>query len=419
VAQAGALAGGGQSAEGCRVSRHFIRHSGRWSYQEFEEDVIRLVLFLLSVPGFQQVRRPQSVYVIRARQILDVSSMAMASNVTLVVQNGIITGRFASDSVVGLPTGAAVIDLTRYTVMAGLIDAHVHFALGGTPRDNARKTVEAGFTTVADLGSSAYATVRLRDLITRDSLIGPSIIAAGSWIGGRGGVCEFGGATIRGRMEARAQARADIAAGAALLKVCVTGWFETAITHPDSLEMTSAELEAIRIEAASAGVPLVAHAIGSRGAARAVDAGVRLLAHTPLADSLIAARLAAEGVCVASTLSTVPEGAPRRAADAALRRLRDAGVRIMVGTDAGVLEHGRNATELIALQKLGFSEPEILRAATSVPAACLRIAFNYGDLQVGSEASIIGTSGSPLDDITVLEQPVFVMVRGKVVRDVR
>ena len=356
-------------------------------------------------------------YLIRAGHVLDVASMTLQDDVTLVVENGVVTRRLSGAPPGALPAGATLVDLSGYTVLPGLIDAHVHLTLGGPPAENARRTVEAGFTTVADLGSPAYRALRLRARIRADSIPGPTIVAAGSWIGGRGGVCEFGGATVRGEEEARARARADLAAGAALLKVCVTGWTETALASPDSVELTPGELGAIAAEAAAARVPLAAHAIGQAGALLAARAGARLLAHTPIVDSAAAAVLARERVCVASTLATVSDGPPREAAAQALLRLRAAGARIVVGTDAGVLPHGTNAAELLALRAIGFGEGEVLRAATVVAADCLGLPAGYGELREGAEASLVATTGNPLLDLAVLQRPVFVMARGRVVVD--
>lgn len=378
--------------------------------------LFRISVLLTALASFATQVAAQA-YVIRAGHVLDVASMTLQDDVTLVVEDGVVTRRFRGAPPAALPAGATEIDLSRYTVLPGLIDAHVHLTLGGRPADNARRTVESGFTTVADLGSVAYQALRLRGRIAADSIPGPKIIAAGSWIGGRGGVCEFGGATVRGAEEARARARADLAAGASLLKVCVTDWAATALTSPDSVELTREELDAVAAEASAAHVPVAAHAIGRAGALMAVRAGARLLAHTPLVDSAAAGVIAREHVCVASTLSTVPEGAVRDAAAAALLRLRAAGARIVMGTDAGVLPHGTNAQEMLALRAIGFGEAEVLRAATTVAAECLGLPAGYGRLDAGGEASLVATAGNPLLDLAVLQRPVFVMARGRVMLD--
>lgn len=371
-----------------------------------------------SAPPGPTTSAADTAYVVRAGQLLDISTMSVDLDVALVVRHGVIAERAPYDPEVALMPGVPVLDLSGHTVMAGLIDSHVHLTLGGPADRNALRTVEAGFTTVVDLGSSDHAALALRDAIGSGAMVGPTIIAAGSWIGGRNGVCEFGGATVNGSEEAREQARVDIAAGSDLLKLCLTNWYDVAIQRPDSVELTHGELEAVRAEA-EGGVPLVAHAIGRRGAMTAVEFGVRFLAHTPLVDMPAAFHFAAREVCVASTLSTVPEGATRLAADSALLRLRDAGVRIVVGTDAGVLEHGSNAVELTALHELGLSTAEVLRAATRSAAACLGLPDGYGDLRPGSEASFISLRGDPLEDVRLLEDPAVVVARGRVVVDGR
>ena len=191
------------------------------------------------------------------------------------------------------PAGARTLNLDGRTILPGLIDAHVHLTLAGDPAANALATLRAGFTTVVDLGSAGGAGPRLRDRIARGEAPGPSVIAAGSWIGAKGGVCEFGGATVAGAEEARRRARSDLDAGADLLKVCVTGWPADAVAAPDSVELGPGPLDAVLEVARAAGRPVYAHAIGRAGAQLAAEHGVRALAHTPIVDSATAVRLKA------------------------------------------------------------------------------------------------------------------------------
>ena len=237
------------------------------------------------------------------------------------------------------------------------------------------------------------------------------MIAAGSWIGSKGGVCEFGGATVNGPDEARARARADLDAGADLLKVCVTGWPADAVAFPDSIELKSGPLDAVMEVARESHRSVFAHAIGRAGALLAASHGVRALAHTPVVDSAGAAALARSGVRVISTLTTLgrlPGGAEVRRS---FRLLREAGVPIVMGTDGGVLPHGRNAQELVTLTEAGLSPAEALRAAT-VDAAQLLGARNLGEIRVGAAGDFLVVAGDPLRDIHVLERPVLVLKRG-------
>lgn len=311
--------------------------------------------------------------------------------------------------------GAQVIDLKDRTILPGLIDAHVHLTLAGDPDSNARVTLLAGFTTVADLGSAGGAGIRLRDRIAKGEVPGPRIIAAGSWIGERGGVCEFGGATVHGAAEAGARARADLEVGADLLKLCVTGWPADAVGHPDSIELGAAPLDAVMAAARAARRPVFAHAIGQAGALLAANHGVRALAHTPVVDSAGAVALARTGVRVISTLASLgprPGGPEVRAS---FRLLRRAGVAIVLGTDAGVLPHGQNARELVALTEVGLSPAEALRAATSDAAALLG-ATDAGEIKVGAAGDLVVVNGDPLENIHLVERPVLVIQGGRIVR---
>jgi imidazolonepropionase-like amidohydrolase len=313
------------------------------------------------------------------------------------------------------PSGADVIEAEGRTVTPGLIDAHVHLTLAGDPDSNARATLLAGFTTVADLGSADGAGIRLRNDVANGRLAGPAIIAAGSWIGAKGGVCEFGGATVDGVDQARARARSDIEAGADLLKVCITGWPKDAVAFPDSIELKAPSLDAVVSVARSAGRPVFAHAIGQAGALLAASHGVRALAHTPVVDSAAAAALARSGITVISTLASLGPRPGGEEVRQSMRRLHAAGVPVVLGTDAGVLPHGQNARELVALTEAGFTTADALRAATLKAAALLK-APGVGEIKEGRTADLVLVQGDPLQNIHVMEKPVLVLKGGRRVR---
>jgi imidazolonepropionase-like amidohydrolase/enterochelin esterase-like enzyme len=355
--------------------------------------------------------RDSGVVAVRAGRLLDPRTGSLTTRAIILVRDGVVIDVGPH---VRIPAGARVVDATSYTVLPGLIDAHVHLTLAGRPRDNARKTLQAGFTTVADLGSAGGGGVRLRDLIG-DSIPGPRIVAAGSWIGGRGGVCEFGGATIRGAAEAEARAQADLLGGADLLKVCVTGWLDPSVQYPDSVELTGEELAAVARAGAKAEVPLVAHAIGRAGVDASLAAGVRLFAHTPVVDEAGAVRIAQSRACVATTLTTLLQGKEAAALRESFARLRRAGVRFMLGTDAGVLAHGTNTAELRTLVSIGLTPLEAIAAATHQAAECLGLP-HYGALEPGSPGDLIGIAGNPLDDPALLGAPALVIRGGREVR---
>src|SRR5919108_799267 len=155
---------------------------------------------------------PDTTLVLRGGQYLDVRAGVLRPNGAIVVRNGRII-EIQQPAGLKPPQNAQTLDLSGRTILPGLIDAHVHLTLGGDPAANAEATLRAGFTTVVDLGSAGGAGTRLRDQVARGTTPGPTVIAAGSWIGAKGGVCEFGGATVGRAEEARSRARSDLQAG--------------------------------------------------------------------------------------------------------------------------------------------------------------------------------------------------------------
>ncbi len=357
----------------------------------------------------------ESTLVLSGGQYLDVRAGTLRPNGAIVLRGGKIVEMHLPGRQWRPPADAAVLDLAGRTILPGLVDAHVHLTISGDPRENAAATLRAGFTTVIDLGSANGAGVRLRDAIAEGRAIGPRVIAAGSWIGAKGGVCEFGGATVASSEEARARARADLDAGADLLKVCVTGWPADAVASPDSVELKADLLEAVMEVGGAARRPVYAHAIGRAGALLAAMRGVRALAHTPIVDSVDAVALKDAGVFVISTLATLTAGPGGDRVQHSFRLLRAAGVPIVLGTDAGVLSHGTNAKEFVALTEAGLSPLEALRAAT-LNAAALLGSGEIGEIVPGAAGDLVVILGDPLRDVRVLDRPVLVVKAGRIVR---
>jgi imidazolonepropionase-like amidohydrolase len=353
-----------------------------------------------------------TTFVLRGGDYLDVRSGRLRPNGAIVVRGGKIVAMH--DTGWRPPADARVLDLRGRTLLPGLVDAHVHLTIAGEPEANAAATLRAGFTTVIDLGSANGAGVRLRDAIAEGRVLGPRVIAAGAWIGSKGGVCEFGGATVGSVEEARARAQADLRSGADLLKVCVTGWPADAVASPDSVELKADLLAAVMAVGATARRPVYAHAIGPAGALLAATRGVRALAHTPIVDSADAVRLKETGVYVISTLATLTARSEGDRVRRSFRLLRQAGVPIVLGTDAGVLPHGKNARELVALTEAGMTPLEAIRAAT-LGAAALLGSKEVGEIAVGSAGDFVVVEGDPLSDIHVVERPVLVVKGGRAV----
>jgi imidazolonepropionase-like amidohydrolase len=355
-----------------------------------------------------------STVVLSGGEYLDLRAGRLRANGAIVVRGGAIVALHPPEAGWRPSPGARVHSLAGHTILPGLIDAHVHLTLAGTPADNAAATLRAGFTTVIDLGSANGAGIRLRDQIAGGEVLGPAVIAAGSWIGSTGGVCEFGGATVRSAEEAAARARFDLSRAADLLKVCVTGWPAEAVSFPDSIQLKADLLSGVTDAAAAAGRPVYAHAIGRAGALLAATRGVRALAHPPIVDPADANRLRRAGVYVISTLATLTTGAEADRVRHSFRLLRRAGVPIVLGTDAGVLPHGSNARELVALIDNGMSPLDALRAAT-LDAAALLGSSRVGEIAVGRAGDFVVVEGDPLRDVRVLQRPVLVLRGGRVV----
>jgi imidazolonepropionase-like amidohydrolase len=348
-----------------------------------------------------------------AGRLLDPETGAIARNQTILVENGRITTVGSAPP----PLGARVVDLSRYTVLPGLIDAHVHLAIGGPVRDNALADLRAGFTTVVDLGARTHRMLRIRDSINAGHIPGPRVLAAGIWVGTRGGVCEFNGIGIDGGPTAFAQrVRENAEAGADLIKVCVSGWPAASHARPDSFEIRHDALAAVVQEAKAAKRLVVAHDISPAGVRAALETGVNGLAHAAYLDSTLARAVARAGMFMIPTLASLTandSSAVARDLVSGTATAFRAGVPIVFGTDGGVLPHGQNAAEFAALQRAGLSPIAVIRAATINAARALRIADSVGTIKAGMSADLIAVEGDPLTSLDALGRVRFVMLRGR------
>ena len=374
-----------------------------------------LALALLSTPSAPQAA--DTTLVISAARMLDVQSGVLIPDAVVVVSGGRIIAR-GPGSEVKTPPGARRLDLGDATLLPGLIDAHVHLTIGGPPRANAEATLKAGFTTVQDLGALGYLNLRLRDSIKAGVRVGPRVTGAGPWLGVTGGICDFNGIGIHNREELLARVRADLDHSADLIKVCVTGWPADGYTFPDSTELTPEDIEAVVTESRKANRLVVAHAIGRQGAATAVRGGVTGLAHAAYLDDSTITLMKQRDVYVASTLTSfqaMPNAEARQLLWSRMQAAWQGGVRIVLGTDAGVIPHGSNAKEFAALVALGMTTLDAVRAGTIRAAEALRIGDRVGSIDVGKTADIVAVSGNPLTDITAMERVVLVVKEGRVV----
>src|SRR6185503_7823091 len=375
---------------------------------------------------------------IRSVRVIDGTGRTI-ERATVVVRGTTIVA-VGSDRDLALPRGAAKIDGRGLTLLPGLIDCHVHLCLGAEPdvgdaiaketpaltllksSQAARQTLEAGFTTVRDVGSRDHSIFTLQRAIEGGLVPGPRIVGAGLAICMIGGHARFIGQEVEGTEQVRSAVRAQIAAGASVIKVIASGGVLTPGTSPDQAQMTVEELEAAVGEAQRTGRKVAAHAHGSSGMKNAVRAGVDSIEHATLMDEEAAAMMKQQGVFMVPTLSAlattaacrlgcgIPESAldkaksmTKRHAVSFKKALRD-GIQIAMGTDAGTPFnfHGENAQELERMVAFGMSPMQAILASTSAAARLIGIQDQVGTIEKGKLADLLLFEGNPLRRIDLL-----------------
>jgi imidazolonepropionase-like amidohydrolase len=377
-------------------------------------NVSLIILAAASAVGLRLQAQQPSV-AIKARAMIDVERGRLVENVTVLINEGRIVAA-GPNADVSVPSGASVIELPAATLLPGLIDAHVHLTLAGQPPANARATLEAGFTTVQDLGAAAYGNVRLRDAIAAGRVAGPRVIASGPWLGVTGGTCDFNGIGVRGAEAFRKRVRDDVEHGVDLIKVCVTGWLADAVDAPAKYEISDSELSAAIEEAHGLGKRVAVHAISEGGIGVAVRMGADLVVHAGFPSTATVAMMKERAVFELPTLFSFASAKPEHLG-AVRAHMRDgvaAGLPVAFGTDAGVIPHGENAREFEQLAAIGLDSAAALRAATMSAAHAVGLPRDIGLLSPGRLADVIGVEGDPLKDLRNLQRVTFVMKQGVV-----
>jgi imidazolonepropionase-like amidohydrolase len=399
--------------------------------------------------------------VIRPGRLLDVLTGQMRSGQAVVVEGEKIA-RIAASGDVPAAAGDTTIDLPEATLLPGLIDMHTHLtfdlsSLGyqglgiSTAREalhgarNARRTLEAGFTTVRNLAASDYADIALRDAINDGDVVGPRVVASGPALGITGGHCDEnllppafhlqGDGVADGVEGVQHKVREVIKYGADVIKVCATGGVLSKGDDPNASQYTLEEMKAIVADAHRLGRKVAAHAHGAEGVRWASEAGVDSIEHGHLMDDAAIATLKKNGTYLVPTLflgeymdehlahSDVPEYSRQKMRDVSAAMKRNvgkafaAGVKVAFGTDAAVYPHGLNAGEFHVYVKLGMTPLAAIQTATLNAADLLGWTDRVGSLEPGRWADMVAVDGDPTRDVTVLEHVKFVMKGGVVYKD--
>lgn len=421
---------------------------------------MRFVLLAAALAASSLAAGAQAATVaVSAERLVDVATGKIIEKPLVVIADGRIVSVGRQGEVV--PAGAQQVDLPGVTLLPGLIDMHVHLTssplYGGYTgyqfsdaywtaigTRHAKDTLEAGFTTVRNVGSAFYGDVGLREAVDNGFIPGPRIVTAAYSFGATGGHCDetFFPPSMNQKApynadspdEARRAVRTLRKYGAQVIKICATGGVFSRGDAPGAQQMTLEEMKVVADEAHMAGMKVAAHAHGAPGIKAAILAGIDTIEHASLVDDE-GIRLAVQhgtyfGFDIYNTDYTQAEGKKNGVLEENLQKDRDigeiqrqnfrkslkAGVKQIYSTDAGVYPHGDNARQFAVMVRYGATPLQAIQAATVNAAEALGQAKDVGRVAVGAYGDLVGVQGDPLSDVTVLQHPVFVMKGGEVVK---
>ncbi len=412
----------------------------------------------------------EELIALKAARMFDGKSSALVQNGVVIVKGDKILD---AGSNLPIPSDARVIDLGDATLSPGFMDAHTHLTLDFSGDYNqrrlreldlnvseqaiiattyARATVEAGFTTVRDLGSRFVASrefvdVALRNSINKGVIVGPRMLVATKGIGATGGHFDptngfrdflFGrepdytDGIADGPDEIRKAVRFEVKNGADVIKAAVSGGVLSLADEVDTPQFTPAEMAALVDESHRLRKKVAVHCHGDEAAREAIEAGVDSIEHGSFLKPETLTIMRKKGTFLTPTLmasewimgkiENYPPAlqAKAKAATAArsdmFRNAVKIGVKISFGTDAAVFPHGQNAKEFKLMVDLGMKPIDALKSATANDAELLGIAQKVGTLEKGKLADVVAIPGDPTADITATERVVFVMKEGKIIR---
>lgn len=391
--------------------------------------------------------------------ILDVETGNVRRGQNVLIEDGKISAigaRISADS------SAERIDLGGAFLLPGLTDSHVHLTSRAdkhglrrltvsTPRAaisgvaNAKTTLEAGFTTVRNLGAPGYADIDLRKAIDEGEVIGPRIVGAGQAISITGGHCgdatslpyedQVKGRAADGPWAARQKVRENKKYGADVIKFCATGGVLSPNTTINAQQFSLEEMKAITDEARALDLKVAVHAHGPRGIQSALDAGVDSVEHASMITDAGIAQAVSQGTYLSMDVYVsdyiLSEGESAGILEESLAKERqvgrfqrerfraavEAGANIAFGTDAGVYPHGTNARQFSKMVEWGMTPLQAIQASTIGNADLFGMSDEIGTITVGKYADFIAVPENPLNDVSVLEHVDFVMKNGAVYKN--
>ncbi|HWP44507.1 MAG TPA: amidohydrolase family protein [Blastocatellia bacterium] len=428
--------------------------------------VALLVVAALAICNAAPARQAgaDEVVAVRCGRLIDGRTAEPQNDMVIIIRGERIQA-VGSARAVSIPPGARVIDLSRATVLPGLIDAHSHIIpdVGYTQDSflkrssalnaidglvNAQKSLKAGFTTLRDPGDMDlyYAHLVVRDAIKAGKVQGPRIVAAGHLLSITGGHADFNSAApempipafgeiVDGIDEVRKAVRKEVKWGADWIKISATGGIYSAGDDPGLEQFSFDEMKAIVEEARRFGRYVAAHSHGVHGTKAALRAGVRSIEHGSILDDEAVELFKQKGAYLVPTIYTseytLAEGEKNKTPEYAMEKARSlhemkrqsflkavrGGVKIVYGTDTGIIPQGANARQFAVMVRWGMPPSQAILSATSVAAEMLGMSKEIGSIDAGRYADLIAVAGDPLSNISTLEDVRFVMKGGKVVKD--
>jgi imidazolonepropionase-like amidohydrolase len=432
---------------------------------------IRSIFALLAFASAITAQAAEKTIVLKAARLFDGKSKALVQNGVVIVQGNKIVD---AGSNLAAPSDAQVIDLGDATLSPGFMDGHTHLTLDFSGNYNerrlkeldlnvseqaiiatthARATVEAGFTTVRDLGSRfvgsrEFVDVALRNSINKGVIVGPRMLVATKGIGATGGHFDptsgfrdflFGhepdetDGIADGPDAIRKAVRFEVKNGADVIKAAVSGGVLSLADEVDTPQLTPAEMMALVDESHRLRKKVAVHCHGDQAAKDAIEAGVDSIEHGSFMKPDTLTLMKNKGTYLTPTLMAAEwiiqkmgnyppalQAKAKAAYDARSEMFRNAvkmGVKISFGTDAAVFPHGQNAKEFKLMVDLGLPPIEALKTATGNTADLFGIAQKVGTLEKGKLADVIAIPGDPTADITATERVWFVMKEGKIIRN--